>query len=47
MQLAQAITDILTFLVFHVWLGSRVVSVLDSVTEGPGSSRNLDASTVR
>ena len=25
------------------WLGSRVVSVLDSGTEGPGSNRSRDA----
>ena len=25
------------------WLGSRVVSVLDSVAEGPGSDRSRDA----
>jgi len=25
------------------WLGSRVVSVLDSGTEGPGSNRSHDA----
>ena len=25
------------------WLGSRVVSVLDSVAEGPGSNRSRDA----
>ena len=37
---------LMTFIAYSIaegWLGSRVVSVLDSGAEGPGSNRSRDA----
>ena len=35
--------DIYLFCIYGGWLGSRLVSVLDSGVEGPGSNRSRDA----
>ena len=38
------LVDIIAVLAYHLgWFGSRVVGVLDSGAEGPGSNRSRDA----
>jgi len=39
----SAILYPINFVHYFGWLGSRVVSVLDSGAEGPGSNRSRDA----
>ena len=42
-QLRFCVLHLLLAIICLGWLGSRVVSVLDSGAEGPGSNRSLNA----